>query len=130
MKRPILLIEDDQWLADSYLTVLRSRGHDVTQLSSAFEAMPWIDKYRPALIIADLLLGDHTTLTLLHELQSHTDLAGIPVVVVSQIDQRELDPTDLAHYGVVESLDKATLTPDRLLMTIEGYLPKQSGVDG
>lgn len=125
MKQPLLLIEDDQWLADSLLAVLRSRGHIVTQLSTAYEAMAWIDKNEPALIIADILLGDHNTFTLFHELQSYPDTARIPVIVCTTLDTHRLSQADLASYGIVEVIDKATMTPDQLVLAVESHLPEE-----
>ncbi len=129
MNQPILLIEDDQWLADSMLASLRSRGHDVTQLSTAHEAMDWINKNSPSLIVADVLLGDHNTFTLFHELQSYPDTASIPVIVCTSLDTRQLEQADMKSYGVVEVLDKATLTPERLLLAVESHLPVVGGVE-
>lgn len=125
MKRPILLIEDDQWLADSYLAMLRAAGHDVTQLSTAFEAMEWIDTHHPDLIIADVLLGDHNTFTLFHELQSYPDTAGVPVIILTTLGKDRFDDVDLASYGIVEVFDKAVVTPDQLLLVVEENLPRE-----
>lgn len=129
MKQPLLLIEDDQWLADSMLVALHSRGHEVTQFSTAFEAMTWINKNSPSLIVADVLLGDHNTFTLFHELQSYPDTAAIPVIICTSLDTRELEQADMKNYGVVEVLDKATLTPEKLLLAVESHLPEIGGVD-
>jgi DNA-binding response OmpR family regulator len=122
MKQPILYIEDDQWLADSYLMTLRSRGHEVTQLSTAHEAMEWIAKTIPSLIIADVMLGDHNTFTLFHELQSYPDTAAVPIIICTSLDTHQLSNADLMSYGIVEVLDKATLTPDKLLLVVESQL--------
>lgn len=129
MKQPILLIEDDQWLADSYLATLRSRGHEVTQFSTATEAMEWIAKTIPALIIADVMLGDHNSFTLFHELQSYADTAAIPVIVCTSLATQELTKVNLRSYGIVEVLDKAMLTPDKLLLSVESHLPEQGAVE-
>lgn len=129
MNAPILLIEDDQWLADSYQTVLHSRGHDVTQLSTAYEAMAWIDKNQPALIVADVLLGDHNTFTLFHELQSYPDTAGIPVIVCTTLGKQRLADADLKSYGIVEVFDKATMTPDQLVLAVESHLPEEGALE-
>lgn len=129
MKRPILLIEDDQWLADSLLSTLRSRGHEVTQMSTAQEAMAWIDANAPALIVADVLLGDHNTFTLFHELQSYSDTASIPIIICTSLDTRQFEAIDQGSYGIVEVLDKATLTPDRLLLSVETHLPEERGLE-
>lgn len=129
MKQPILLIEDDQWLADGYLSVLRSRGHEVTQLSTAHEAMKWIDANKPGLIVADVLLGDHNTFTLFHELQSYPDTAAIPIIICTSLGKDSVSRANLASYGIVEVLDKVTLTPDQLLLAVETHIPEERGVD-
>ena len=129
MKQPLLLIEDDQWLADSMLVALLSRVHEVTQFSTAFEAMTLINKNSPCLIVADVLLGDHNTFTLFHELQSYPDTAAIPVIICTSLDTRELEQADMKNYGVVDVLDKATLTPEKLLLAVESHLPEIGGVD-
>ncbi len=126
---PIVLIEDDQWLADSLLVTLSSRGHDVTQFSTAQEAMEWINANNPVLIIADILLGDHTTLTLFHELQSYPDTAAIPVIVCTSLGTHSLSKADLKSYGIVEVLDKTTMTPDQLLLLVETHLPEERGTE-
>lgn len=128
MKQNVLLIEDDQWLADSMLTTLRSRGHNVTQLSTAHEAMSWINDHSPSLIIADVLLGEHNTFTLFHELQSYPDTAAIPVIVCTSLDTKEFKQANMINYGVVEVLDKTSLTPERLLLCVESHLPETTGV--
>ena len=99
MKQPILLIEDDQWLADSLMATHVSRGHEVTQLATAHEAMDWINKNMPALIVADVLLGDHNTFTLFHELQSYPDTASIPIIICTSLDTRQLEQADMKSYG-------------------------------
>ena len=129
MKQPIVLIEDDKWLADSLVSSLNSHGYDVTQFASAHEAMTWIDQNHPALIIADVLLGDHNTFTLFHELQSYPDTASIPIIVCTSLDRSHLASIDQQSYGIVEVLDKTTLTPDQLLLTVEAHLPEERGLE-
>lgn len=129
MKHPILMIEDDQWLADSLLATLRSRGHNVTQLSTAHEAMGWIDKNAPVLIVADVLLGDHNTFTLFHELQSYPDTAAIPIIICTSLDKHHLEDIDKESYGIVQVIDKTTMTPDQLLLAVETHLPEERGVE-
>lgn len=129
MKTPIVLIEDDQWLADSYGMILTARGYEVTHFATAHQAMGWIDKHQVSLIIADILLGESNTLTLLHELQSYADTAQIPIVVCTNVGSEQFEGVDLASYGIVELLDKATVTPDRLVLSVEAHLPERKGVE-
>lgn len=122
MKPTILLIEDDQWLADSYRATLSAQGYMVKKVTSARVAMTKIDEAPPALIVADVLLGDHTTFTLFHELQSYEDTARIPVILCTGVDTAQLSGADMRSYGIVQVFDKATMTPDQLLIAVREHV--------
>ena len=92
----ILLIEDDRWLADSYMDVLND-----------YE-----------LIIADVMLERGLVFDLLHELQSYDDTSQIPVILCTSLAQR-ITLKDVKQYGVIAVLDKATLTPKILREAVE-----------
>jgi PleD family two-component response regulator len=60
-------------------------------------------------------------LALLHELQSHEDLADIPIILATNLaDQVSID--DVASYGVKRILDKATMHPEDITAAIRGVL--------
>ncbi len=112
----ILLIEDDRWLADSYMHILEQ--YEVDTALDGYEAMDMIDVNEYELIIADVLLERGMVFDLLHELQSYTDTASIPVVLCTNLAQR-IKLADVKKYGVIEVLDKSTLTPKILQETVE-----------
>ncbi len=117
----VVVIEDDQWLAEHYLRLLRRAGYETYHAPHALLAIDMIDDVRPHAILLDVLLTGMTALALLHELQSHDDLATIPVVLATNLaDQIELD--DVAGYGVKRVLDKATMYPDDVVAAIRGAL--------
>lgn len=119
----VLIIEDDDWLAESYGSTLKARGYLVECARSAEEGIDHIDARIPDVIVADVVLGDTNILALLHELQSYRDTAAIPVILCTSLG---LDPEQhrqsFAPYGVHEILDKAEITPDRLSEAIERAL--------
>jgi len=113
----VLIIEDDEWLAEHYARVLGKEGVRVTWAPHALAAMDTIDTIMPDVIVLDVFLPGSNAFTLLHELQSHTDLAGIPVVLCSNsADRLVLD--NLKPYGVRAMLDKSAMDPDDLLVAI------------
>lgn len=121
-RKSILLIEDDMWLADSYHDVIVSHGFACNVVVNAEEAMDIIDQDLPVVIVADVMLGDHTVFSLLHELQSYDDTQKIPVIICSSLARSAAHLQEQLHeYGVVEVLDKATVTPEELVTTIEEY---------
>lgn len=123
----VLLIEDDQWLADSYQTMMRSQDINVRQVSTGHEAMQCIEEETPAVIVADVMLGDHTSITLLHELQSYNDTQTIPVVLCTTLGQTAFDTVELKTYGIEMILDKTTLTPEQLLHAVMPYVSEPKG---
>lgn len=120
MKPYILLIEDDQWLAESYQMFLTTNGGYETMVSnSGRTAMDIIDERIPDVIVADVLLGDHNIFTLFQELQSYDDTAKIPIILCTGLDTLSLSARDLKHYGITAVFDKSKLTPDQLLLAVQ-----------
>lgn len=119
----VLLIEDDMWLADSYRDVIASKSYECDVVATAEEAMDIIDTKVPDVIVADIMLGDHTVIGLLHELQSYDDTQKVPVIICSSVAKSAMNLQEQLHeYGVVEILDKATVTPESLAQTVEEYI--------
>lgn len=119
MKKHVLLVEDDHWLADSYKRTLEKEGFEVSSVSDASSAMRMVEDAAPDCIVADVMLEGHTIFALLYELQSYDDTRRIPVVLCSALDYDALKRNRLHQYGVVKVLDKATLTPDSLDLAVK-----------
>jgi len=114
----VLLVEDSKWLAELEAGVLERAGYTVSVVHHALAAIQTIDKNRPDVIILDVLLAGSTAFALLHELQSYGDTGPIPVVLCTNMaEQLSLD--ELAPYGVVRIIDKATMRPDDLIAAIK-----------
>lgn len=117
----VVVVEDDEWLAEQYLRVLRRAGYETYHAAHAVGAIDIIDDVRPHAILLDVLLTGTTALALLHELRSHADLANIPIVLATNLaDQIAID--DVASYGVRRILDKATMHPDDISASIRSCL--------
>ena len=117
----IVVVEDDEWLAEHYLRVLRRSGYEVYHAPHAVAAIDVIDKVQPDVIILDVLLTGTNALALLHELKSHEDLASIPIVLATNLaDQIQMD--DVASYGVKRILDKTSMHPEDIDVAIRSVL--------
>ncbi|MGB3023678.1 MAG: response regulator [Candidatus Saccharimonadales bacterium] len=116
MRVRILLIEDDRWLADSYMHVLEE--YQVDSAINGQDAMDLIDVYDYDLVIADVMLERGLVIDLLHELQSYDDTAKLPIILCTTLAQR-MRLEDVRMYGVVAVLDKTTLTPKLLREAVE-----------
>ncbi len=121
MKERIVIVEDDAWLAEHYMRVLRREGYEVYHAPHAIGAISVIDQAQPQVLLLDVLLTGTTALALLHELQSHPDLAAIPVVLATNLAD-QIDIEDVRGYGVKRILDKATMHPEDIAAAIRGAM--------
>lgn len=121
MTERIVVVEDDAWLAEHYLRILRRAGYEVYHAAHAAHAIDMVDDVRPHAILLDVLLTGTTALALLHELRSHADLCDIPIVLATNLaDQLSLD--DVRSYGVKRILDKATMHPEDVIGALRGAM--------
>lgn len=103
----VLIVEDDVWQRQHVSRVLQQNGFETAESAHALEAIDLVDTFQPNVIMLDMMLPGPNGLVLLHELQSHSDLAQIPVVVMST--RSDLSLEQLAPYGVKVVLDKASM---------------------
>jgi CheY-like chemotaxis protein len=118
----ILVVEDDIWLAEHHVRTIAQAGFYAEHVGHAPAAMDAIDMRIPECIVLDVFLTGQVALVLLHELQSHPDLAMIPIVLCTG-SARDILPEDAAAYGVRQILDKATMRPEDLVAAIKKVLP-------
>lgn len=119
--KTVLIVEDDDWLAEQHGRTLSEVGYAVDFAPHALAAMDLIDARRPDVILLDLLLAGPNAFTLLHELQSHVDLANIPVILCTN-SADQIAGEDLEAYGVRQVLDKSTMHPDDIAAAVKKAL--------
>lgn len=118
----ILIVEDDDWLAEQYARVLTKEGYKVSIVPHALAAIQAIDDISPDAIVLDVLLTGSTAFALLHELQSYGDTGDIPIILCSNLAD-DLSEDDLEPYGVKKILDKSKMVPDDLAAALKSILP-------
>lgn len=117
----VLIVEDDDWLAAQHQRLLEKAGYKTVVSPHALDAIVAIDNTKPDVIVLDILLTGSTGFTLLHELQSYSDTAQIPVIICSNVTEN-LDKDSLSPYGVKRIVDKATMLPDDIVAAVRGVL--------
>jgi CheY-like chemotaxis protein len=120
-KTTILVVEDDDWMAEQYLRLFTLHEYTVHHASHALAAMDMLDSVSPDVILLDLFLTGPNAFTLLHEMRSHADLAAIPVILCTT-SARDIAPEDVAAYGVVRILDKTTMQPGDIVAAVRKAL--------
>ena len=117
----ILVVEDDEWLAEQYVRTLHDAGLQAEHVPHAIAAIDTIDTKRPDAMILDIFLSGPNAFTLLHELQSHSDLAGIPVIICTN-SADDIAGEDLEAYGVTQVLDKTAMKPQDIVASVKKVL--------
>lgn len=122
-KQPyILIVEDDDWLAQQYVRTLIAAKMNARVVGHALAAIDAIDEKTPDVLVLDVLLPGPNIFTLLHEVRSHSDLASIPVILCTNSAEHLINE-DMAAYGVRTILDKATMMPGDMIAAIKKILP-------
>ncbi|OGC96284.1 MAG: hypothetical protein A2W25_03955 [candidate division Zixibacteria bacterium RBG_16_53_22] len=78
---PVLIVEDEQHLLDLYSDELSDAGFQVRPISSGKEALDWIKKERPGVVVLDIKLADMEGLRVLEMIKDHD--RTIPVILNS-----------------------------------------------
>ncbi len=111
--KKVLIIEDNQILAENLARIL-AKDFQIELANSAAAAINEVDRNLPDFIILDILLGGHSGISLLNELQTYGDTSKIPVIICSNLAS-ELDAESLKNYGVVQIFDKSKMNPRGIL---------------
>ncbi len=86
--RTVLVVDDDATIRDIMRRFLAREGLDVLSAASGEEALRLAREHKPAAITLDVLMPGMDGWDVLRELQGDPELASIPVVMLSMLDER------------------------------------------
>jgi two-component system, OmpR family, phosphate regulon response regulator PhoB len=109
----VLLVEDDQALAQMYRVKLERDGYMVRVAGDGEEALVMVADALPDLIFLDIRLPRMDGLTFLERLRRSPRTKDIPVVILSNYSEEELVARGL-RLGALEYLVKSQTTPGQL----------------
>ena len=108
----VLVVDDSQEMRALIGDVLMEEGFEVRTAASGDRALSLMAERRPDLVITDLLMPGMNGFTLRGEMLHRTDLAQVPVVVLSAFWQRPSETLDVVDV-IAKPLDL-----DRLLAVV------------
>lgn len=85
----ILVAEDDKFLASAYRVKLSKAGHEIKIASDGQEALDILNTFTPDVILLDLIMPVKDGFVVLEELKKNNDWKNIPVIVASNLSQKE-----------------------------------------
>lgn len=83
----ILLVEDDDALANVYMTRLQAEGFDVKRVPNGEEALATALQYKPDLILLDVMMPKVSGFDVLDILRNTPETANIKVIMLTALSQ-------------------------------------------
>ncbi|OIP79342.1 MAG: hypothetical protein COT39_03130 [Parcubacteria group bacterium CG08_land_8_20_14_0_20_48_21] len=114
----ILIVEDDQFLRELIAQKLLGEGYNVESVIDAHAAYAALEQHVPDAILLDIILPGESGFVILEKLKGDTRFASIPVLVLSNLGQRE-DMEKAMRLGAKDFLIKANFTPEEIVRHIQ-----------
>ena len=117
----VMIVEDDQLLVDLLTKKFSERGYIVHHAANADEARKLFEKEKISAVLLDIVLPDIDGFTFLDELKNDPLTKEIPIVIVSNLGQREEIERGL-KAGAADYVIKAEVLPGEILKRVEKLL--------
>jgi len=121
MAKTILIIEDDKFLRELIGQKLVREGYDISEAIDGEEGIKKIKTEKPDLILLDLILPGIDGFEVLSRMKADEKLAKIPVIILSNLGQREEIERGL-KLGANDYMIKAHFTPREIIDKIKSVL--------
>jgi CheY-like chemotaxis protein len=123
MGKKVLIVEDDSFVKDIYHTKLSQEGYEIIEAGNGVEAMEKLKQTQPDLILLDIVMPYMNGIEVLRELKKDEKLKDIPVVLLTNLSQKE-EINEGLSLGAKDYLIKSHFTPTEVLEKIKVYLKK------
>ena len=121
MKKHILLVEDEEFVAKAYDKHFRVQGYSVDIAKNTLTAKKLIHKHIPDIILLDIILPGENGLRLLERLKGDIKTKTIPVIVISNLS----NPHEIEwckKMGVLEYMVKTDFSVQQVINKVSTYI--------
>jgi CheY-like chemotaxis protein len=105
----VLVVDDDETVRELVVRHLERGGFAAVAARSGQEGLRLVRELRPAAVTLDIMMPDLDGWTVLAAIKGDPELAGIPVVLMSIVDQKNRGYALGAADYLVKPVDRATL---------------------
>ena len=116
--KKILLIEDDPFLIDIYVTKFKESGFSVEVANDGESAFRYLEEKKPDLVILDIVLPQIDGWEILRKIKSAPGLKDLKVIILSNLSQKEEVERGI-NLGSIKYLIKAHYTPSQVVEEIK-----------
>ncbi len=119
--KKILLVEDDDALANVYIMRLQAEGFDVRRASNGEDALAAAREYAPSLILLDAMMPKVSGFDVLDILRNTPETAKIKIIMLTALSQ-ESDKARAQGLGVDDYLVKSQVVISDVVERIKHHL--------
>ena len=109
-KKLVLIVEDDFALSDAFGMILTAGGYEVHLSHNGKEALEYLEKRLPSVILLDILMPVMDGRDFLRAFKNENN---IPIVALSNLDGKG-DIEEVLSLGATSYMLKSSVTPDKL----------------
>lgn len=120
-KKRILLVEDDNALADVYQARLELEGFEVAQVNNGEEALSTAIQFRPDLVLLDAMMPKISGFDVLDILRNTPETANIRVIMLTALSQPK-DKERAENLGVDDYLVKSQVVIGDVVERVKHHL--------
>ncbi len=122
-KVKILLIEDEEMLANMYEVKFKNEGFELTKALDGASGLEQAKKIKPDFVLLDVIMPKMDGFSVLKSLREDPTTKDLPVMLLTNLGQDE-DVKKGKELGVVGYLVKANVTPSEVVETVKKELAK------
>jgi len=117
----ILLVEDDDALANVYLMRLQAEGFDVRRVANGEEALAAALSFQPELVLLDVMMPKVSGFDVLDILRNTPETASLKIIMLTALSQ-ESDKERAKSLGVDDYLVKSQVVIADVIERIKHHL--------
>ena len=122
----ILIIEDDQIVANIYRNKLSLEGYEVETAADGEAGFAMIQQFKPDAVVLDLMLPKLSGVEVMKRVRALAEFKSLPIIVFSNTYLTNM-VQQAWKAGATKCLSKATCSPGQLLDIIRGIVGPASG---
>ncbi|GIK84117.1 MAG: hypothetical protein BroJett025_07390 [Patescibacteria group bacterium] len=119
--KKVLVVEDDQFLANAYKLKLTKSGFDVVIAFDGAEALQAMRESVPDVVLLDLIMPNVDGFACLDAMQADEKLKKIPVIIASNLGQKE-DIERAKSLGAVDFIIKSNVSIEEIVQKVTAVI--------
>ena len=123
MAKKVLIIEDDPFLSEIYVTKFEESGFEVFLAGDGFAGLQKAKDEKPDVLILDIVMPNIDGLGVLRLMKAEQETKDIPVIILSNLGEQE-DVERGFELGALAYIIKAHYTPSEVVARVKNILTK------